>query len=56
MFMWLQIDEAIYEIPQLTTEEGVFIVEKYIEIKSFPTVQRHFRLTVNHESPYKKSI
>lgn len=41
------------ETTQLATEEGVVIIEKYIEIKCFVTVQRkrerEFRLKFNSE-------
>lgn len=41
---------------QLATEEGIFIVEKYTETKSFVTVQSQFASIFNHRSPCKKSI
>ena len=62
--MWLQVDEndnqvkATYTISRLTTEEQLFIVEKYIETKIFETfffiivtAQRYFGSGFNRESP-----
>ena len=43
-------------MPQLTTEKWIFIVEKYIEIKSFVTVQRNFESPFDGEHSCKKSI
>lgn len=53
--------KVTYKIPQLTTEKGVFNIEKYIESKGFLTVQRHFKLTnfkfqIIRESPCQKTI
>ena len=43
-------------MPQLSTEERLFIAEKYIETKNFVIAHKHLRLKFNHKSPCKKSI
>lgn len=48
--------KTTYKIPQLTIEEGVFIVEIYIETESFVIIQRKFRSKFNRKYPCKKSI
>ena len=43
-------------MPQLTTEERIFIVEKHIESKSINHVRQHFSLRFTCEAPCKRTI
>ena len=41
---------------QLTTEERIFIVEKYIESKSINHVRQQFSLWFNRKAPSKRTV
>ena len=44
------------KMPQLTTEEQIFMVEKYIKSKSINHVRQLFSLRFNREVPCKSTI